>query len=231
MARNPRPPQSPGPGPEGGKSKRERIIEAFLALLAEKPFEEIGFAVIASRAGVSLAELRGEFSSTLAILAAHTKAIDQAVLAGGDADMAEEPPRERLFDVLMRRLEVLEPHKAAVRSLLRSAMRNPGLAVALNGLAVRSLQWMLTAADISASGPKGMVRAQGLALMFGSVLRTWVHDDDPGHARTMAALDRVLARGQRWSGFLDDLCAIPERLCGRRARRRRDETGGETIAA
>ena len=52
--------------------------------------------------------------------------IDREVLAGIDADMAEEPPRERLFDVLMRRLELLAPHKAAVRSLLRSALRNPG---------------------------------------------------------------------------------------------------------
>jgi hypothetical protein len=147
--------------------------------------------------------------------------------------MTEEPPRERLFDVLMRRIEALAPHKAAVRSLARSVARNPGLAVALNGLAVRSQQWMLTAADISASGPKGMVRAQGLALLFASVLRTWVDDDDPGHARTMAALDRALGRGQRLAGFLDDLLSIPERVCQatsrpRRPRRNADE---ETIAA
>ncbi len=69
------------------------------------------------RAGVSLAELRNLFGSTLAILAAQVKETDRAVLAGSDADMAEEPPRERLFDVLMRRIEVLAPHKAAVRSL------------------------------------------------------------------------------------------------------------------
>ena len=54
-----------------------------------------------------------------------------------------------------------------------------------------------------------MIRAQGLALLFASVLRTWVDDDDAGLARTMAALDRALARGQRWSGLLDDLCRVP----------------------
>ena len=63
------------------------------------------------------------------------------------------PPRERLFDVLMRRLEILAPHREAVRSLLRSARRNPPLALALNGLAVRSQQWMLTAAGIERIGP------------------------------------------------------------------------------
>src|SRR4029450_4009335 len=116
---------------------------------------------------------------------------DRRVRAGGDADMAEEPRRERLFDVLMRRLEVLAPHKDAVRSLMRSATRNPGLAFALNGLAVRSQQWMLTAADIGASGPRGMLRAQGLALLFASVLRPWIHDEHEGLDPRMAARERA----------------------------------------
>ena len=211
---------------------RGKIIAAFLALLAEKRIEQIGLAEIADSAGVSLAQMRGEFSSTLAILATHLKSVDRAVLAEDLADMAEEPARERLFDVLMRRLEVLAPHREAVRSLLRSATRNPPLALALNGLAVRSQQWMLTAAGINASGPRGMMRAQGLAVLFGSVLRAWVSDDDPGLARTMAALDRALGRGQRFAGLLDDLCRVPSRICRLRSRRRRrSEDSGELAAA
>jgi AcrR family transcriptional regulator len=202
MASNPAHESATPSAPSGDKPERERIIAAFMALLADKPIEQIGFAEIARDAGVSLSELRGHFGSALAILAAHVKETDRAVLAGTDDDMAEEPPRERLFDVLMRRLEVLAPHKAAVRSLVRSATRNPGLAFALNGLSVRSQQWMMTAADIDAAGPRGMVRAQGLAVLFATVLRTWASDDDPGLARTMATLDRALARGQRLSGFL-----------------------------
>jgi AcrR family transcriptional regulator len=231
MARKPTPkPTAPSPS-DGSKPPRERIIAAFMSLLADKPIERIGLAEIAREAGVSLVELRDLFGSTLAILAAQIKETDRTVLAADAADMAEEPPRERLFDVLMRRLEVLEPHKAAVRSLTRSASRNPGLAFALNGLAVRSQQWMLTAADIDAAGPRGMVRAQGLAILFASVLRTWVDDDDPGHARTMAALDRALARGQRWSGFLDGLDRVQQCVTRGRRQRRRDRDDEETVAA
>jgi len=232
MARKP-PQKSAAPAaPNGDKPARERIMAAFMALLADKPIEEIGFAEIAKNAGASLSELRGHFGSTLAILAAQVKETDRAVLAGIDDDMAEEPPRERLFDVLMRRLEVLAPHKAAVRSLTRSAARNPGLALGLNGLAVRSQQWMLTAADIDAAGPRGMLRAQGLAVLFASVLRTWVDDDDPGLARTMAGLDRALARGQRWSGLLDGLSRLQQCVSRPRRRRRRPEADEEeTVAA
>src|SRR5258708_3218909 len=155
-------PTSPASPETSPPNERERIVAAFMALLAEQPIEEIELGAIAARAGVSLAELRHAFGSKLAILAAYTKEIDRRVLAGIDAEIADEEPRERLFDVLMRRIDVLKPDKAAIASLVRSAMRSPPLALALNGLAVRSQQWMLTAADIPASGPRGQLRAQGL---------------------------------------------------------------------
>jgi len=210
------------PSPTG--SPRERVIEAFMLLLAEQPIERIGLAEIAERAGVTLAELRGEFGTPLAILGAQVKELDRKVLAEVDPDMDEESPRERLFDVLMRRVELLAPHREAVRSLLRSARRDPPLALALNAMAVRSQQWMLTAAGIGASGPKGMVRAQGLALLFANVLRTWVDDEDD-NTQTLAALDRELARGQRFAGLLDDLCRIPEAACNFRQRMRQSRRG------
>src|ERR1700685_2788956 len=89
------------------QTHREKIVAAFLALLGDKPFAAIGFDDVAQRSGLSLAQVRGEFASTLAIVAAYVKATDHAVLAQDMDDMSEEPVRERLFDVLMRRLEVL----------------------------------------------------------------------------------------------------------------------------
>jgi AcrR family transcriptional regulator len=211
----------PAPTPTlRGTTDRDKAIAALMALLAERSFEQVGLAEVAGRAGIKLSQLRAEFGSTLAILGAHIKEIDRTVLAGGDVDMAEEPARERLFDVLMRRLEAYAPYKDAVRSIMCSARRSPGLAFALNAMAVRSQRWMLEAAGIGASGPRGALRAQGAALMFARVLSVWIDDEEEGLDRTMAALDRGLSSAERWAGFLDDLCAIPCALRGRRRRHR-----------
>ena len=206
-------------------SDRERIIAAFMTILGTRAFEDIGFAEIAARAEVSLARLRQNFGSKFSILAAYIKEVDRKVLDGNDAEMASEPARERLFDVLMRRLEILSPDKDAIRSLMQSARRDPCLALALNSMAVRSQQWMLTAADIDACGLRGMVRAQGTAALYARVLQTFVRDDDPDHARTMAALDRQIGRGERMSGMLDQLCRlVPSQFMSRAPRsRRRDD--------
>lgn len=224
--------------PPRSGSDRDKAIAALMELLAEQSFEDIGLAEVAGRAGIKLSQLRAEFGSTLAILGAHIKQIDNTVLDGGDADMAQEladeTPRDRLFDVLMRRLEALAPYKDAVRSLMRSARRNPGLALALNAMAVRSQSWMLEAAGIGASGPRGALRAQGAALMFARVMTVWIDDDEEGLDRTMAALDRGLASAGRWDGFVGDLLSIPKCILrGPRRRRRRpaDEGAAEAEAA
>jgi AcrR family transcriptional regulator len=219
--------------PPRGTSNRDKAVDALMALLAEHSFEQIGLAEVAGRAGIKLSALRAEFGSTLAIYAAHIKDIDNIVLDGGDADMAEEPPRERLFDVEMRRVEALAPYKNAVRSIMRSARRNPGLALALNAMAVRSQGWMLEAAGIGASGPRGALRAQGAALMFARVVGEWLDDEEDGLDAAMAALDRGLASAERWDGFVGDLCALPKSILRGRRRRRRplDEGPVEANAA
>jgi AcrR family transcriptional regulator len=212
--------RAPSAPPPRGTSDRDKAIDALMALLTENAIEEIGLAEVAGQAGLKLSQLRAEFGSVLSIYAAHVKDIDRRVLADGEAEGTEEPARERLFDVLMRRIEVLAPYKEAVRSVLRSARRNPGLGLALNAMAVRSQRWMLEAAGIGTTGASGALRAQAAALMFSRVLAVWV-DDDESNDRTMAALDRGLASAERWAGFVDDLCAIPACILRGPPRRRR----------
>lgn len=206
---------------------REKILGAFLTLLAEKRFERIELADVAQLSNVSLADLRGEFGSTFDMVSAFMRETDKKVLAGGaqltlDPELADQSARDRLFDVLMRRFEVLAPHREAVRSLYRSARTNPGLALGLNKLAVRSQQWMLSGAGIGSSGMIGGIRAQGLAGLYARAMKTWLDDEDPGLARTMASLDRQLEGGERFAGFMNEMCRfLPG--CAPRRRYRREE--------
>ena len=61
-------------------------------------------------------------------------------------------------------------------------------------------------------GATGGLRVTGLATVYASVFRTWLQDDDPGQARTMAALDRRLRRGERTLRNVEDVGAVLHRL-------------------
>ncbi|MDI4665222.1 TetR/AcrR family transcriptional regulator [Xanthobacter autotrophicus] len=198
------------------ETTRDACLRSFLALVAERPFARIALGDVAERCGVSLAEMRASFASTWDLLAAFFRATDRHVLAEGgpDAeDFAGEGPKERLFEVLMRRLDALEPHKEAVRSLRGSARRDPVLALHLLRLSEASQRWMLASAGIDCAGLAGSLWAKGLAVLFARVLDVWLDDEDPGLARTMAALDRELQTGGKLLCMLDDIAyiAIPWR--------------------
>lgn len=204
----------------GGASARDRIIDALMALLAEKPIGEIGLADVAEAADVPLTTLREDFDGKLGILAAFSRRIDLMVLAGGAPDMSVGP-RDRLFEAEMRRFDALRPYKAALRGLARSARRDPGLACALHGLAKRSQKWTLVAAGIHHGGILGRVALEGAVLVYAEAMRTWFDDDDEDSARTMAALDRALRRGEQAMRVLSDLCSFAPRVMDR-GRRMRD---------
>jgi AcrR family transcriptional regulator len=186
-------------------STHEKAIEALMALLAEREWSEIGLPDIASRAGLSLSDLRGAFPSKGAILAGFSRQIDQQVLKLDTAstEMVDQPPRERLFDVMLSRLDLLKPHKEAVRSARRGLLADPLSLSAWNRVEVTSAQWMLAAAGIEESGPGAAMKAQALAVIFARILGTWLEEDYPDMPRTMRELDSQLRTAERMLETVD----------------------------
>ena len=78
-------------------------------------------------------------------------------------------------------------------------------AAAINRLEVNSMRFMLEAAGIESEGPVGAVKVQGLVILWTRVLRSWLRDDDPGLAPTMALLDKELTRGGKIISRVDDV--------------------------
>ncbi|MEW6123189.1 MAG: TetR/AcrR family transcriptional regulator [Pseudomonadota bacterium] len=190
---------------------REASLRAFLDLLAQTPVERITLPALAEHAGVPLSEIRAAYADTDDLIDAFLRDTDRQVLAEGGADDGldlSEPAHERLFEVLMRRLDALEPHREAVASLMHSARRDPRLALHLLSASTRSQRWMLAAAGIDATGLRGEVKARGLAFLFGRLLDVWLKDEDPGLARTMARLDDELRQGARLLGMAENLATI-----------------------
>lgn len=199
----------PVPAPQVSEPKklapRDAIIEALLELAGERSWEDITISDVATRANLSLADFRDLFPSKGAILSAFTRKIDRVVLEGTKDDLLGEPAKERLFDVLMRRLDALAPYKLGLEGIFEWVMRDPMAAAAVNRLEVNSMRFMLEAAGIDSEGPVGAVKLQGLVVLWTRVLRAWFRDPDPGLASTMALLDRELARGGKIVSRVEDV--------------------------
>ncbi|SFS77365.1 TetR/AcrR family transcriptional regulator [Methylobacterium sp. yr668] len=221
-------------------SPREAAVEALMRLAAEQPWNDIEVGDIAREAGLTLAELRDLFPSKGAVLGGLTRIIDRKVLEGDLTGLEEEPTRERLFDVLMRRLDAMEPYKPALRRIAYALRGEPLSMLALNGVMLNSHRYMLAAAGIDTEGSLGQLKLQGVVIAFARVTQVWLDDDDPALARTMARLDKEIRNGERIMERAEDVRRLtaPLRAIGRsfldrrpRDRRSRDGDGDESDPA
>ncbi len=187
------------------KDPRDAIVEALMELAGERNWDDITISDVATRANLSLSAFRDFFPSKGAVLPVFFRKIDKKVLDGLGDELAGEPAKERLFDVLMRRLDALAPYKLGVEGVFDWTRRDPIAAAAVNRLTINSMRFMLEAAGIDSEGAVGAVKLQGLALAWARILPIWFHDDDTGLAATMAALDRELTRGETLVARAEDL--------------------------
>ncbi len=176
-----------------------RIVTAALRLAGECPWEQVTLVDIGEAAGVSLVDLRNAFSSKGDILAAFTRAVDDEVAVRAPKRAENQSSRDAIFEVIMSRFDILLPYKAALKSIAVSWPAD----TALLGAVLSSQAWMLRAAGVRPDGLDGQLRVAGLAALYVSAFRTWLEDDDPGLARTMAVLDRRLRRGERTLKSID----------------------------
>ena len=187
---------------EHSDADADKIVAAAMAAAAETGWSAMTLADVAARAEVDLAVVSRHFGSKPAILDGLSRMTDAAMLAGGPTDPAD-PPRDRLFDAIMRRFDVLTAHRAGVLAVMKALGRDPVLAASrLPGLA-RSMRWTLELADLPPQGPLGEIRIRGLGLLYLVVLRDWLGDDSPDLARTMAALDKRLNQAEQIAGMLE----------------------------
>ncbi|MTI43637.1 TetR family transcriptional regulator [Roseibium hamelinense] len=184
---------------------RQKIMKTFQELVAENGYSEVSLVQLAEAADVKLSVLRESYDSKIDLVKAFSREIDSAVLDERDDDMGDQPARDRLFDVLMTRIDHLAPHKPFVRALYEAARTDPVLALEFNAIAVKSQAWMLDAAGVELGGLKRAATVQGLAIAFARVVETWLGEDDEGMPRTMSKLDKELDEGVSWMKRLDRL--------------------------
>ncbi|MDH3232534.1 MAG: TetR/AcrR family transcriptional regulator [Alphaproteobacteria bacterium] len=187
----------------GAKSEGpDTIVRSAFTLAARLGWRHVTLRDIADEAKVSLAELYAAYPSKDAILAAHTKAIDAQVLAGAEAPSEEETVKDRLFDALMRRFDAMKPQRDGIAAILRDGAEGPVSMLCGAARLLRSMAWTLESVGVSASGPAGAIKAKGLLAVYLGTLRVWLRDDTEDLSRTMAALDKRLARAEQFAGTL-----------------------------
>ena len=202
------------------KSKKQqepemRLINAAMILAARRRWRDINMADIASEAKIPVADALSHSRSKVAILGALGRHIDRVVLNDlhMDPDIGDSP-KDRLFELMMRRFDAMADYRSGLASVNADLDFNPIAAVRRVCRIKNTMTLTLEAAGISAAGPCGLLRQQGLGAIYIYCLSVWFNDETDDMSATMAALDRALT--------------LADNLIARRVGHSSSETGSDT---
>ncbi len=200
------------------KSEPDLVLLAF-ELVAESGWRRLSLAELARRAGVPMAQVYAELPDRAALLCRLGRRLDARMLDLPSTELDGMTPRERVFELVMRRLDAMAPYKLGLRALADEARRDPALlAVALCNLH-RLGRWLLDATGSTDGRLVDAVARRVLAVIYVRAFNVWLRDDTPDLARTLAELDRRLQQAERLAGWVHGL------------RRGRGEPSGATAAS
>ena len=182
---------------------RRDLARAALTLAAASPWREVTLLKLADAAARPISDFYG--ASLGEAVDCVEEAFDRAIGDNLEALDPGQSVRDRLFELIMRRFEAMEPHRAAVLAMEVGADRDPTLMAGAHQRHVRCARWVLALSGLEADGMTGQARAQGLGVIIGQARLAWRGDDAGDFNRTMASLDKNLRRAEemfgRWAGF------------------------------
>jgi AcrR family transcriptional regulator len=177
------------------------LLAAAFALIGDEGWRGFSFATLARRTGVSRVEIYRRFKGRGALLRELTERIDEAMLAVDEAEIAGLPPRDRVFELLMRRLEALVPYRAGLARLAGDARRDPCVVLLTACRLDRSLVWVQDIAGLRRHGLRARLARRALGVAYLRTMRVWFNDEAADLGRTMAELDKQLRRIQIIAGL------------------------------
>ncbi len=182
--------------PKTAKNSEAQFYHNVFNLIAKRGWFSLTLPELAKAVRVSLPELLKTYPDKVAILSSFGRYVD-AQLAQGMYE-STEPLKDKLFDMVMRRFDVLTPYRAGACRLMEELQSHPVGAVMLCLETLcgfnRSMALMFEMAGLPISHPRAILGVIGLKIVYLSTLRSWKHDVSPDLSATMATLDKGLNR-------------------------------------
>lgn len=188
---------------ENSTKIRNRVLSAALDVAASYPWEFVAMSQIADSAGVTVGDVTSHFPSKTDIVAAIINELDVEVEEAFSVIDEDAPMRDRLFDVLMERIELANQNRAAHISFFKSFGWTKDATCADITLLKSSMTRMAKCAGMETEGLFAGIHLTGLSLAYLWVLLTWVNDASPDLGKTMAELDKTLGRAEGLKNYLN----------------------------
>jgi len=177
------------------KKLQVKIAEQTLNLLKKNEWESISIDRICKQLKLSKKKISSEIKNKNDLIKNINKYFDDFIFVE-IRSIEKSNPRDMIFEIFMLRFDLLNRYRSSIIKIFKFFKSHPNHFINFLPSLVSSIEIMVKLSNIQTKDITGIVKLNGLVVIFFSTFLTWINDESDSLDKTMNVLNNYLVKAE-----------------------------------
>ncbi len=178
--------------------KKFNLVKSSFNIIEKSGWKSFSLQKLSDKEKVPINEIKIFFKSEITILDEFSKMIDIKVEKSFDyEELTNTSVKDNLFELIMLRLEFMQPYRNALKSIKSSFKSDPLVAKSVAKNVMNSLDFYLELTNAFNDSFLDIFKKKSIFLIYSYIFMIWLEDDSDELSKTMSELDKLLTFSEK----------------------------------
>ena len=178
--------------------KKFNLVKSSFNIIEKSGWKSFSLQKLSYAEKIPINEIKIFFKSEITILDEFSKMIDIKVEKSFDyEELTNTSVKDNLFELIMLRLEYMQPYRNALKRIKSSFKSDPFVAKSVAKYVMNSLDFYLELTNAYNDSFLDIFKKKSIFLIYSYIFMIWLEDDSDELSKTMSELDRLLTFSEK----------------------------------
>ena len=178
--------------------KKFNLVKSSFNIIEKSGWKSFSLQKLSYAEKIPINEIKIFFKSEITILDEFSKMIDIKVEKSFDyEELTNTSVKDNLFELIMLRLEYMQPYRNALKSIKSSFKSDPLVAKSVAKNVMNSLDFYLELTNAFNGSFLDIFKKKSIFLVYSYIFMIWLEDDSDELSKTMSELDKLLTFSEK----------------------------------
>ncbi len=178
--------------------KKFKLVKSSFNIIEKSGWKSFSLQKLSYAEKIPINEIKIFFKSEITILDGFSKMIDIKVEKSFDyEELTNTSVKDNLFELIMLRLEYMQPYRNALKSIKSSFKSDPLVAKSVAKNVMNSLDFYLELTNAYNDSFLDIFKKKSIFLIYSYIFMIWLEDDSDELSKTMSELDKLLTFSEK----------------------------------
>ena len=178
--------------------KKFNLVKSSFNIIEKSGWTSFSLQKLSDAEKIPINEIKFFFRSEITILDEFSKMIDIKVEKSFDyEELTTTSVKDNLFELIMLRLEYMQPYRNALKDIKSSFKSDPLVAKSVAKNVMNSLDFYLELTNAYNDSFLDIFKKKSIFLIYSYIFMIWLEDDSDELSKTMSELDKLLTFSEK----------------------------------